>query len=168
MLLKHVPPLMVGEHGGHCFLVEASGLSQVLSVRIGPAFSCNPVFRFNKDRTYFPEPSRRCIAAHRSRSNGFCCTETSAPVASSARQGMSWAVLNRSFADEPNSGIGLSAFEHEPSQNERTSSFSEGRGLQSLGGGHEHRGDGSWSGGTAGRSFELIWRLRYQREISLN
>ena len=123
VFLKHVPSLMVGEHGGHCFLVGASGLSQVLSVRIGPAFSCNPVFRFNKDRTDFPEPSRRCIAAHRSRLNSFCCSETSAPVASSARQGMSWAVLNRSFADEPNSGIGLSAFEHGSSQNERTSFF---------------------------------------------
>ena len=121
VLLKHVPSLMVGEHGGHCFLVGAGGLSQVLSVRIGPAFSRNPVFRFNKDRTDFPEPSRRCIVAHRSRLNSFSCNETSAPVASSARQGMSWAVLNRSFADEPNSGIGLRAFEHEPSQNQRTS-----------------------------------------------
>ena len=36
VFLKHVPSLMVGEHGGHCFLVGASGLSQVLSVRIGP------------------------------------------------------------------------------------------------------------------------------------
>ena len=66
VLLKHVPSLMVGEHGGHCCLVGAGGLSQVLSVRIGPAFSCNPVFRINQDRTDFPEPSRHRIATHRS------------------------------------------------------------------------------------------------------
>ena len=35
VLLKHVPSLMVGEHDGHCFLVEAGGLGQVLSVRVG-------------------------------------------------------------------------------------------------------------------------------------
>ena len=66
VLLKHVPSLMVGKHGGHCFLVGADGLGQVLSVRIGPAFSVSPVFQLNKDRTDFPEPSRRRIATHRS------------------------------------------------------------------------------------------------------
>ena len=66
VLLKHVPSLMVGEHGGHCFLVGAGGLGQVLSVRIGPAFSGSPVFQLNKDRTDFPEPSRHRIATHRS------------------------------------------------------------------------------------------------------
>ena len=55
---------MVGEHGGHCFLVVAGGLGQVLSVRIGPAFSVSPKFLFNKDRTDFPELSRRRIATH--------------------------------------------------------------------------------------------------------
>ena len=57
---------MVGKHGGHCFLVGADGLGQVLFVRIGPAFSVSPVFQLNKDRTDFPEPSRRRIATHRS------------------------------------------------------------------------------------------------------
>jgi len=38
---------MVGKHGGHCFLVGADGLGQVLSVRIGPAFSVSPVFQLN-------------------------------------------------------------------------------------------------------------------------
>ena len=57
---------MVGKHGGHCFLVGADGLGQVLSVRIGPAFSVSPVFQLNKDRTDFPELSRRRIATHRS------------------------------------------------------------------------------------------------------
>ena len=55
---------MVGKHGGHCFWVGADGLGQVLSVRIGPAFSVSPVFQLNKDRTDFPEPSRRRIATH--------------------------------------------------------------------------------------------------------
>ena len=66
VLLKYVPSLMVGEHCGHCFLVGAGGLGQVLSGRIGPAFSGSPVFQFNKDRTDFLEPSRRRIATHRS------------------------------------------------------------------------------------------------------
>ena len=66
VLLIHVLSLMVGEHCGHCFLVGAGGLGQVLSVRIGPAFSSSPVFQFNKDRTDFLEPSRRRIATHRS------------------------------------------------------------------------------------------------------
>jgi hypothetical protein len=57
---------MVGKHGGHCFLVGADGLGQVLSVRIGPAFSVSPVFQLNKDRTDFSELSRRRIATHRS------------------------------------------------------------------------------------------------------
>ena len=57
---------MVGKHGGHCFLVGAGGLDQVLSVRIGPAFSGSHVYRLSKDRTDFPEPSRRRIATHRS------------------------------------------------------------------------------------------------------
>ena len=57
---------MVGKHSGHCFLVGADGLGQVLFVRIGPAFSVSPVFQLNKDRTDFPEPSRRRIATHRS------------------------------------------------------------------------------------------------------
>ena len=35
VLLKHVPSLMVGAHGGHCFLVGAGGLGQMLCVRIG-------------------------------------------------------------------------------------------------------------------------------------
>ena len=56
---------MVGEQGGHSFLVGADGLGQVLSVRIGPAFS-DKCFFVNKDRTDFPEPSRRRIATHRS------------------------------------------------------------------------------------------------------
>ena len=43
-LLKHVPSLMVGEHGGHSFVVGADGLGQVLSVRIGPAFSGSTAF----------------------------------------------------------------------------------------------------------------------------
>ena len=66
VLLKHVPSLMVGEHGGHCFFVGAVGLSQVLSVRIGTASSDSPVFQLSKDRTDFPEPSRHRIATHRS------------------------------------------------------------------------------------------------------
>ena len=39
---------MVGKHGGHCFLVGADGLGQVLSVRIGLAFSVSPVFQLKK------------------------------------------------------------------------------------------------------------------------
>ena len=66
VLLKHVPSLMVGEHGGHCFLVGTVDLGQVLSVGLGPAFSGNPVFQLNKHRTDFPEPSRHRIATHRS------------------------------------------------------------------------------------------------------
>ena len=66
VFLKHVPSLMVGEHGGHCFLVGADDLSQVISVRIGPAFSGSPGFELSQDRTDFSEPSRRCIATHRS------------------------------------------------------------------------------------------------------
>ena len=57
---------MVGERGGHSFLVGADGLGQVLSVRLGPALSGSPVFQLIKDRTDFPEPSRRRIATHRS------------------------------------------------------------------------------------------------------
>ena len=66
VLLKHFPTLMVGKHGGHCFLVGADGLGQVLSMRIGPTFSGSRVFRLSDDRTDFPEPSRRRIATHRS------------------------------------------------------------------------------------------------------
>jgi len=44
---------MVGEHGGHCFLVGAGGLGQVLSVRIGPAFSGSPVFQLIKIERIF-------------------------------------------------------------------------------------------------------------------
>ena len=66
VLLKHVASQMVGEHGSHCFLVGVGGLSQVLSVRIGPAFSGSPVFQLNKDRTDFSESSRHRIATHRS------------------------------------------------------------------------------------------------------
>ena len=66
VVMKHVPWLMRGEHGGHCFLVGAGGLDQVLSVRIGPDFSGSPVFQLSKDRTDFPEPSRHRIAMHRS------------------------------------------------------------------------------------------------------
>jgi hypothetical protein len=66
VLLKHIPLLMIGKHGGHCFLVGAGGLGQVFSVRIGPVFSGSPVFQLNKDRTDFPEPSRSLIVTHRS------------------------------------------------------------------------------------------------------
>ena len=44
VLLKHVQSLMVGEHGGHCFLGVAVDLAQVLSVRVGPAFGSSRVF----------------------------------------------------------------------------------------------------------------------------
>ena len=64
VFLKHVPSLMVGEHGGHSFLVRADGLGQVLSVRLGPAFGDSPIFLCNKDRTDFPEPFRQRIATH--------------------------------------------------------------------------------------------------------
>ena len=55
---------MFGEHGGHCFLIGAGVLGQVLYGRTGPAISGSPVFQFNKDRTDFLEPSRRRIATH--------------------------------------------------------------------------------------------------------
>ena len=76
VLLTHVPSLMVGEHGDHCFLVGAGGLGQVLSVCIRPAFSGGPIFRISKDRTNFPEPSRRRIVTHRSLSGLSSETDT--------------------------------------------------------------------------------------------
>ena len=79
---------MVGKHSGHCFLVGADGLGQVLFVRIGPAFSVSPVFQLNKDRTDFPEPSRRRIATHRSLLRLSSETGTFGVVSGSAAAGL--------------------------------------------------------------------------------